>query len=161
MFNFQYTVKKVDRQTGAALQGAEFTIYRGTEASEANRIGTQITGDDGLATFEGLDAGKYTIKETGVPEDYINSNVQFTVTITPTYNGKNENMTVTNVDYVISGVEIGQPDAGLVSDVTEGNASAVARWKCRTRSPSSNCPPPVLPASRCSPSSACSSRAPA
>lgn len=121
VFNFQYTVKKVDRQTGAALQGAEFTIYRGTEASEANRIGTQITGDDGLATFEGLDAGKYTIKETGVPEDYINSNVQFTVTITPTYNGKNENMTVTNVDYVISGVEIGQPDAGLVSDVTEGN----------------------------------------
>lgn len=121
VFNFQYTVKKVDRQTGAALQGAEFTIYRGNEASEANRIDTQTTDKNGLATFEGLDADTYTIKETGVPEGYINSNVQFTVTIKPTYSGENENMTVTNVDYVISGVEIGQPDAGLVNNVTEDN----------------------------------------
>ena len=121
VFNFQYTVKKVDRQTGAALQGAGFTIYRGTEASEANLIDTKETGADGTVTFVGLDADTYTIKETGVPEDYINSNVQFTVTIRPTYNGENENMTVTNVEYVISGVEIGQPDAGLVSDVTEDN----------------------------------------
>lgn len=127
VFNFKYTVKKIDRQTGELLNGATFAIYRG-DSDSGTPYQTLTTGEngqaDGQVTFTGLDAGTYTIKETGVPTGYINSNVSFQVTITPMYDGANETMTVTGVTYTVTGVELGQPDAGLVEDATEDDGVA-------------------------------------
>ncbi|WP_342513090.1 SpaA isopeptide-forming pilin-related protein [Sporosarcina sp. FSL K6-1522] len=68
-------VKKVDAaNTNRTLPGAVFELYRqgetpGSTIGEA--IGTETTGDDGLATFKGLPYGKYTIKEIKAPAGYI------------------------------------------------------------------------------------------
>ncbi|WP_160669782.1 SpaA isopeptide-forming pilin-related protein [Clostridium sp. C8-1-8] len=65
-------VKKTDI-SGKVLQGAEFTLYD----SNGKAISTQVTGSNGIARFEAVDYGTYTIKETKAPKGYIiNTSVQ-------------------------------------------------------------------------------------
>lgn len=59
-------ISKTDTD-GNALQGAEFTLYDKDEKA----IATAISGDDGIARFEAVDYGTYTIKETKAPKGYI------------------------------------------------------------------------------------------
>lgn len=58
-------IMKVDKTTGEALSGAKF------ELALKNGATTTVTTDDaGKATFDNLDAGEYTLKETDAPEGY-------------------------------------------------------------------------------------------
>ena len=56
---------------GELLGGAEFALYEGTEAVEANKVGETFTvGQDGVK-IPGLQVGKtYTLKEAAAPENY-------------------------------------------------------------------------------------------
>nr|WP_243169660.1 prealbumin-like fold domain-containing protein [Clostridium algidicarnis] len=52
---------------GNALQGAEFTLYD----REGKEVATKISDKDGIVTFNDVDYGSYTVKETKAPKGYI------------------------------------------------------------------------------------------
>ncbi|QAA30490.1 SpaA isopeptide-forming pilin-related protein [Clostridium manihotivorum] len=65
-------IKKTDL-SGNALQGAEFTLYD----NNGKVISTQVSGSNGVARFEAVDYGTYTIRETKAPKGYtVNSTIQ-------------------------------------------------------------------------------------
>ena len=76
----ELTVRKVDKE-GAALSGAEFSLYKGAYVTDgavnagAQAYDTTVTGEDGTAKFpfrkNVLENGTYYLKETGAPEGYI------------------------------------------------------------------------------------------
>lgn len=82
LYSFDFTKQDAD---GNALAGAEFTISGANidEAFTANGGVTTVTsGADGKVTFTGLAAGTYTVKETMVPDGFLqNVKPEFTVTI--------------------------------------------------------------------------------
>lgn len=59
------TVTKKDAATGAKLPGAVFELSGNGESR------TQTTGADGMARFENLQPGIYTVREIGAPEGYL------------------------------------------------------------------------------------------
>ncbi|NCB41615.1 MAG: hypothetical protein EOM59_03240 [Clostridia bacterium] len=61
----RFEVIKVDKEY-RPLAGAEFTLY----AQDSKEVGKVTTGSDGLAAFEGLQIGKYYVKETKAPSGY-------------------------------------------------------------------------------------------
>ena len=81
---YSFTFTKQDAN-GKGLAGAEFTISRGNidEDFTANGGVTTVKSDaNGKVTFKGLAAGTYTVKETKVPDGYLqNVKPEFTVTI--------------------------------------------------------------------------------
>ena len=102
VFNFDYTLVKKDKTTGATLEGAKFAIknadgkylaYTAT-ADGGNKwstldakpdadatSGVFNTGVDGKVKFPALDEGKYTIEEIAAPTGYVNVGVSFSFTI--------------------------------------------------------------------------------
>ena len=82
LYSFDFTKQDA---AGNALAGAEFTIsgVNIDEAFTANGGVTTVTsGADGKVTFKGLAAGAYTVKETKVPDGFLqNVKPEFTVTI--------------------------------------------------------------------------------
>ena len=82
LYSFDFTKQDA---AGNALAGAEFTIsgVNIDEAFTANGGVTTVTsGADGKVTFTGLAAGAYTVKETMVPDGFLqNVKPEFTVTI--------------------------------------------------------------------------------
>lgn len=62
----EYSLKKVDGETGEALPGAGFQIYTEDGTTALDYV---VTGEDGIAKFV-LPTGKYLVKETAVPEGY-------------------------------------------------------------------------------------------
>lgn len=64
---------KTDAKTGDPLAGATFAIYRveedGTVAEEPND--TQVSGADGIVSFENLTVGDYEIRETNAPTGWL------------------------------------------------------------------------------------------
>ena len=59
-------VTKTSASTGAPLAGAVFELVSGNAV-----IATQTTGADGMARFENLQPGVYTIREKSAPEGYL------------------------------------------------------------------------------------------
>lgn len=59
------TVTKKDAATGAKLPGAVFELSGNGESQ------TQTTGADGMARFENLQPGVYTVREISAPEGYL------------------------------------------------------------------------------------------
>ena len=59
-------VTKTSASTGAPLAGAVFELVSGNAV-----IATQTTGADGVARFENLQSGVYTIREKSAPEGYL------------------------------------------------------------------------------------------
>ncbi|MDU1225152.1 prealbumin-like fold domain-containing protein, partial [Varibaculum cambriense] len=56
---------------GELLDGAEFALYEGAEALEANKVGENFTVGTGGLKIPGLQVGKtYTLKEVAAPENY-------------------------------------------------------------------------------------------
>lgn len=68
--DFEFT--KVDHGGEMPLKDAKFTLYKGQgeEAELVTHFEEATSGIDGKVIFEGLPAGTYTIKETGVPPGY-------------------------------------------------------------------------------------------
>ena len=64
---------KTDAKSGEALAGATFAIYRveedGTVAEEPSD--TQVSGADGIVSFENLTVGDYEIRETNAPTGWL------------------------------------------------------------------------------------------
>lgn len=64
---------KTDAKTGDPLAGATFAIYRveedGTVAEEPSD--TQVSGADGIVSFENLTVGDYAIRETNAPTGWL------------------------------------------------------------------------------------------
>ena len=60
-------ILKTDSETGAPLQGAEFTLMNASYQD----IATGITDESGLVTFSGLTLGYYYIQETNAPPGYV------------------------------------------------------------------------------------------
>ena len=124
VFTFDLTVVKVDaNNTATKLNGAGFTLYTdlactsvATNGSEKVTSGTEVVDgkdvDKGIATFTGIKAGTYYLKETTAPAGYnINSTV-YKVNIS-------DNGTVTNANgETITQVEVG--DTPLLTPNTGG-----------------------------------------
>lgn len=60
-------VTKTDANSGALLSGATFELLSGSGAV----IGTQTTGEDGVARFADLEPGTYTVREKNAPEGFL------------------------------------------------------------------------------------------
>ncbi|WP_027633997.1 SpaA isopeptide-forming pilin-related protein [Clostridium hydrogeniformans] len=69
-------IKKVDGN-GNILQGAEFTLYD----KDGNIVFVSISDKNGIAVFNDIKYGKYTIKETKAPEGYILSDKEISIDV--------------------------------------------------------------------------------
>ena len=71
------SLKKVDKNTNAALQGAEFNIYKDVnengklDSEDTFVIKTGVTNSSGIITVTGLTPGKYIAKEIKAPNGYL------------------------------------------------------------------------------------------
>lgn len=136
VFNFDYTLIKKDKSTGAALEGAKFAIknadgkylaYTAT-ADGGNKwskldakpdadatSGVFTTGKDGKVKFPALDEGKYTIEEIATPTGYVNVGVSFNFTIKANLTGTGADQTA-NPTYTIDTDSASSDRWGLVSN---------------------------------------------
>jgi len=62
-------IMKVDAETGYRLAGATFEVY----AENGDHVGSITTDSLGVGHLYNLPAGKYTLKETNVPDGYVGS----------------------------------------------------------------------------------------
>lgn len=129
VFNFDYTLVKKDKTTGAALEGAKFAIKNAagnylayTRDQDGNNkwitldakpaanatSGVFTTGANGKVTFPALDEGKYTIEEIAAPNGYVNPGVSFSFTIAANLSGTGADQTASPT-YTV--------DADSISDV--------------------------------------------
>lgn len=113
VFTFDLTVVKVDaNNTATKLSGAGFTLYTDNTCNTEATNGSEVTtGTDGIATFTGIKAGTYYLKETTAPSGYnINSTV-YKIVISDTG-------AVTSNGTTVSQVEVG--DTPLLTPNTGG-----------------------------------------
>ncbi len=120
--NFQFSIYKKDAEKDSEgndilLQGAEFTL-----TDQDNREWKAKTDENGVAVFEFLSEGVYTLKESIPPVGYVRNDATWTVTITKnlssvTTNEDNPNWTNT-WDWSASHEETepnqNDPDAGIM-----------------------------------------------
>lgn len=97
VYTAKLNVLKVDAADNKTpLPGAKFTLYKEDGTTVADNGAEVETGADGKATFTGLAAGTYKLKETGAPDGYtLNADV---VTITVSANGTINN----EADYTVT-----------------------------------------------------------
>nr|WP_304315710.1 SpaH/EbpB family LPXTG-anchored major pilin [Bifidobacterium catenulatum] len=114
VFNFDYTLVKKDKTTGAVLEGAKFAIKNTDDKYLAYTLtadgdgkwntldakpdadaasGVFTTDTDGKVKFPALDEGKYTIEEIAAPTGYVNPGVSFSFTIAANLSGTGEAQT--------------------------------------------------------------------
>ena len=136
VFNFDYTLVKKDKTTGAALKGAKFAIKNAdgkylayTATADGGRKWSELdakpdadatsgvftTGANGKVTFPALDEGKYTIEEIAAPTGYVNPGVSFSFTIAANLSGTGADQTA-NPTYTIDTDSASSDRWGLVSD---------------------------------------------
>ena len=126
VFNFDYTIVKKDKTTGAALEGATFVVYRADGGSADNALQTVTTDRDGRATFAGLeDDVEYVIEETGAPAGYLDVDLKFNLEIDATIEGEHENAEVKDVTYEVTGDVLDLVVDGSTSTVTVNNVKSI------------------------------------
>ncbi|QSZ27715.1 Ig-like domain-containing protein [Aceticella autotrophica] len=76
--NIEFYKKASD---GSPLKGAEFKLYKSTDANYSNPLDTQISDESGLVKFGNVEYGSYLIKETKAPNGYNLSSQVLTATI--------------------------------------------------------------------------------
>lgn len=128
VFTFDLTVIKVDaNNTATKLSDAGFTLYTDNACNNVATNGAEVvTGTDGLATFTGLKAGTYYLKETTAPDGYnINSTV-YTIVISDTGAVTSNGTTVTQVE--VGDTPLFTPNTGGVGTMmfTIGGAALIA-----------------------------------
>lgn len=86
-----FAVHKIDANTSASLQGAQFTLS-GRRSTGEDITQTSMSTADGMARFTGLKAGTYTLKETQAPSGYETASQGHTIVVGTdlgiTYDGK-------------------------------------------------------------------------
>lgn len=113
VYTFSVDIYKVDSTNEATkLDGATFTLTKGSD------VLTATTANGGKATFTGLKAGTYTLKETNPPKGYNLNETEYTVTI-------NADGTVTSAQYdaTLKGVKIG--DTPVVMPASGGQGTMI------------------------------------
>lgn len=136
VFNFDYTLVKKDKTTGAALDGAKFAIKNAdgkylaythdkdgngkwstldTKPAADATSGVFTTGLNGQVTFPALDEGKHTIEEIAAPTGYVNVGVSFSFTIAANLSGTGADQTA-KPSYTIDADGVSSDRWGLVSD---------------------------------------------
>ena len=112
VYTFDVDIYKVDATNDAKLDGATFTLTKGSYTFEAT------TANGGKATFAGLEKGTYTLKEKVAPNGYNLNTTEYTVTI-----GDNGTITSAQYDATLKGVKIG--DTPVVMPATGGNGTMI------------------------------------
>lgn len=146
VFNFDYTLVKKDKTTGAALEGAKFAIKNAdgkylaytrdqdgngkwitldTKPAADATSGVFTTGKNGQVTFPALDEGKYTIEEIAAPNGYVNVGVFFSFTIAANLSGTGADQTA-KPSYTIDA----DASAAIVGDWSP--TAAPPKWSWRT-----------------------------
>lgn len=136
VFNFDYTLVKKDKTTGAALEGAKFAIKNAdgkylaytpdkdgngkwstldTKPAAGATSGVFTTNSNGKVTFPALDEGKYTIEEIAAPSGYVNVGVSFSFTIAANLSGTGADQ-IAKPSYTIDADGVSSDRWGLVSD---------------------------------------------
>lgn len=139
VFNFDYTLVKKDKTTGAALEGAKFAIKNADgkylaytrdqdgngkwitldtkpeSTADGTLSGVFTTDPNGQVTFPALDEGKYTIEEIAAPNGYVNVGVFFSFTIAANLSGTGADQTA-KPSYTIDADGVSSDRWGLVSD---------------------------------------------
>ena len=128
VYTFDLTVVKVDASnTATKLSDAGFTLYTDNACTSVATNGDEVvTGTDGTATFSGLKAGTYYLKETTAPDGYnINSTV-YTIVISDTGAVTSNGTTVTQVE--VGDTPLFTPNTGGVGTMmfTIGGAALIA-----------------------------------
>ncbi|HAT4308271.1 TPA: Cys-Gln thioester bond-forming surface protein [Clostridium perfringens] len=88
-------VQKTDVESGAKLQGAQFTVYD----ADGTSVATLTTNENGYAESGALNFGKYTMKETKAPVGYLLNDKVFDVNISE----NNKTYTIDATDQIIKG----------------------------------------------------------
>lgn len=118
-FTYKTVVDKIDGN-GAALAGAGFTLSKWISDGTADggawaAVGAEVTG---VTTFEfkGLDAGKYKLEETTVPEGFTKADdIEFTISATHTL----ENVTKVTDGSVLTAFDV-TAGVGLTANRVSG-----------------------------------------
>lgn len=109
--------------------GATFTLTN----DKTKKVYTATTGLDGGLTFNGLDAGTYTLVETVAPDGFTLDTTPHTVVITPTYgatSNKLESLVITIDKEATSTYEVSYETAGEVKVTTNRtNVTKIANTK--------------------------------
>ena len=144
VFNFDYTLVKKDKTTGATLEGAKFAIKQNGKylaytrdqdgnnkwftlnakpesTADGTSHGVFTTGSDGKVKFSALDEGKYTIEEIAAPNGYVNPGVSFSFTIAANLSGTGAAQTA-KPTYTVDADDLTSDRWGLVSN---GNTAEV------------------------------------
>lgn len=121
-YTFPVQVKKVNEEN-KPLEGAEFTLTRTDgNGKTGTNVYTIATNRDGIAQFDRLDEGTYTVKETKAPAGYaINPDI-FRIKITPQYNAdgslnnyKTEMVNTSHGNQTVGNVTIDNPDGDILA----------------------------------------------
>ena len=119
-YTFPVQVKKVNEEN-APLKGCEFTLTR-TDAGDKTGTNTYTiaTNENGVAQFDRLDEGTYTVKETKAPAGYAINPEIYTIHIVPEYNadGSLKKYAVTMVDSKnteVGNISVDSPDANILA----------------------------------------------
>ena len=78
----EYTIAGTVKKTASPLAGATFKLTGGSLGADGMN---KESGTDGSITFEGLDAGTYTLKEISAPAGYVVDATEHTVEIAAQY----------------------------------------------------------------------------
>ena len=123
-------IVKTDADTGAALEGVEFTITQLSaspahgKSEEGYFTATLTTNKDGIAETGWLDWGRYQITETKGPAHYVDAH--FSTTVDVTEHEKIYTVSVTNeqnkgyIHIVKTDAKNGTPLKGVVFDIYQG-----------------------------------------
>lgn len=113
----EYTIAGPSKKTASPLAGATFKLTGGSLG--ANGMTAQ-SGTDGSITFEGLDAGTYTLKEISAPTGYVVDNEEHSVVIAAQYKtgtDELESYTITIDDTVTSSFKVSNTGESAVTIV--------------------------------------------
>ena len=101
------TINKTDSNSGAKLADAEFELFN--EAGES--LGTKITDATGTVQWTDLVYGKYTVKETKVPDGYIENDKVYGVELNA--NNKAEVLDIKNTHKLEVNLRINKTISGI------------------------------------------------
>lgn len=121
-YTFPIQVKKINEEN-KPLEGAEFTLTRTDgDGKTGTNTYTIATDKNGIAQFDRLDEGTYTVKETKAPAGYaINPDI-FQIKITPQYNAdgslnnyKTEMVNTSQNNQAVGNVTVDNSDGAIIA----------------------------------------------